>query len=259
MGEKLTNVKRKLQKKEDSTPEYRLVIYMLIVLFFLVVAVLWIPQGEIPSNESDFRYTDLLDYRKSILSLILTAFGAWIGAGAAYFFGRENLREAANSLLQMREQSPRERLRATQVRDIPLRPIDWVVKTSDELKVVSEKLKKETNRWYIPIVQDDGALKTIIHEEGIWRFVDKLSEDGKPYNEIMQSKILDVLAYIDDVTELLRVKDIYITTTLEKSAGDTYELMQNKGVYLAVITDDKGKPTNYFDTADVRRVLLQLI
>ena len=29
--------------------------------------------------------------------IILTAFGAWVGAGAAYFFGREILRESANS------------------------------------------------------------------------------------------------------------------------------------------------------------------
>jgi hypothetical protein len=35
--------------------------------------------------------------RKDLLAIILGAFGAWIGAGAAYFFGRENLRTATES------------------------------------------------------------------------------------------------------------------------------------------------------------------
>ncbi len=87
--------------------------------------------------------------------------------------------------------------------------------------------------------------------------MDKESEAGKPYNEIMQKKVSDVLDYIRVTPELSRVEKVYVPVMLDKSAGDIYELMQNKVVYLAVITDEKGKPTHYFDTGDVGRVLLQ--
>ena len=195
------------------------------------------------------------------LAIILTAFGAWVGAGAAYFFGRENLRQSAENMLAMREPSPKERLRRTQVREIPLRPIDWFVKTSDDVEVVMDKLRAEPGRWFIPIAKDDGSLETIIHEEGVWRFLDEESSAGIAHTDIMQKKISDVLAFLKEpANEDLKkkVQDIYVHVTLDKSAGDANELMQSKGIYLAVITDEKGKPTHFFDTGDVRRVLLQL-
>lgn len=241
-------------------PEFVLVIIMLIVLTILVFAVLWLPIGDIPEGNTTVTYTDLLDYRKSILAIILTAFGAWVGAGAAYFFGRENLRQATDSILAMRELSPKERLRRILVREVPLRPIDWFVKPSDELRVVMDKLRAEPERWFIPIVKDDGSIETIINEEGIWRFLDMESAAGTAYTNIMQKKVSDVLAFLKQPANKnlkKRALDIYVRVTLDTSAGDTHELMQSKGVYLAVITDEKGKPTHFFDTGDVRRVLLQ--
>ena len=70
---------------------------MLIVLVVLVLILLLVPvdvaQGAIPT------FDQMADYRMSLLTLIVTVFGAWVGAGAAYFFGRENLKEAADSML----------------------------------------------------------------------------------------------------------------------------------------------------------------
>ena len=75
-----------------------LVAIMLIVLFFLVVAVLHMSVVPVATNQSlnATQVTQILDFRKNILAIIITAFGAWIGAGAAYFFGRENQREASS-------------------------------------------------------------------------------------------------------------------------------------------------------------------
>lgn len=251
--------------KESQTwwkPEFVLVVIMFIVLTVLVVAVLLLPIGGIPSGDT-VKYTDILDYRKSILAIILTAFGAWVGAGAAYFFGRENLRQSAENMLAMREPSPKERLRRILVREIPLKSIDWFVKTSDEVKVVIDKLRAEPQRWFIPIIKDDGSLETIIHEEGVWRFLlDKEISADISYTDFVKKKnISDVLAFLKEpANEDLKknVQDIHVRVTLDKSAGDTYELMESKGVRLAVITDEKGKPTHFFDLGDVRRVLLQL-
>ena len=252
-----------MQEKETrswKTPEFILVVVMLVVLVVLVNAVLFVPLT-IAEGDNTTKFTDLLDYRKDILAVIITAFGAWVGAGAAYFFGRENLREAASSMLKMREPSPKERLRRTLIREIPPRALDWVVKISDELKTVGDKLKDEPKRWFIPIVKDDGTLVTVIHEEAIWRFMDKESEEseaGTPYTNIWKKKVSDVVAYIKATPGLKRMKGIYVAVTLDMSAGDAHELMQNKGVSLAIVTDEKGKPTHFTHTGDMRRVLLQV-
>ena len=62
------------------TPEFFLVVIMLLTLVVLVGLVLWIPINP-PRDDMVTKFTDLLDYRKSILAVIITAFGAWVGAG----------------------------------------------------------------------------------------------------------------------------------------------------------------------------------
>lgn len=251
-----------MQKNETKfwKPEFILVVIMLIVLTALVILVLSLPVTGISKDSTTVNYDDLLDYRKSILAIILTAFGAWVGAGAAYFFGRENLREAASSLLQMREPSPRERLRRTPIREMPLNPLDWQVKQDEIIEDILKKLKDEPERWFIPIVNDDGTLNTVVHEEAFWRFLDNESEAGTAYNDIKQKKVSDVQDFLSKNADLKKkVEGIYVRVTLDKSAGDAYEQMQKKDVYLAVVLDKEGmgKPTHFITTGDVRTVLLQ--
>jgi hypothetical protein len=239
-----------------KTPEFLLVIVMLLVLTVLVMVVLWAP---IPGTASDAAYMRaVLDYRQSILSVIVAAFGAWVGAGAAYYFGRENMREASSSLLAMREPSPRERLRRTPVREIPPRPIDWVVNEGDEVSGIVEKIKASSKRWFIPVVKDDGALNTVVHEEALWRFVDSESEKGTPYADILKKRVADLMAYLGADPALDRLQGIHVVVTMDQSSGDINEEMQNEEVYLAIVTDEKGRPTHFATTGDIRKVLLQI-
>ena len=250
-----------IETRSLRSPEFILVGIMLVVLLLLVVAVLFAPlpgpSGEQTEGNQTAILTELLEYRKSILAIIITAFGAWVGAGAAYFFGRENLREATTSLLTMREPSPRERLRRTLIQEMLLKPVDWFVKTSDKLEIIIDRLKVDTWRWFISIVDDKDRLDNVIHEEAIWRFVDKESKDGTPYTKIMEMEVSKALQYIKEES-LGRLEEIYVSVKLAESAGDAYERMQDKDVSLAVILDDKGKPTHFITTADIRRVLLQI-
>jgi hypothetical protein len=270
------------QRKEEKetqrwwTPAFSLVVIMLIVFAFLIVVVLYIPGPDTKSfvpdttsfntNASDMysdMYSDALDYRKNILAVIVTVFGAWIGAGAAYHFGRENMKEATSSMLQMREPSAKERLRRTPIREMPLKPLDWRVKTSDLVKDVMDKLKENPKLWFIPIVGKDGKVETIINEEAIWRFVmedketPKADEPSAAVVDNVDKTVNDVLVYIRSKDELKRFEDIYLRVTLDGSAGDAYEQMQSKGAPLAAVADETGNLTHYFTTGDVRRVLLQ--
>jgi len=132
--------------------DFLLVNVMLLVLLALVPIVLCAP---IPGVSTSVDASVVLDYRKSILVVLITAFGAWMGAGAAYCFGRENLREASQSLLAMREPSGEERLRRTLVREVAPRAIDWVVKIDD---TVFGKLESESLRWFIPLIDSTIVL-----------------------------------------------------------------------------------------------------
>ena len=235
-----------------------MVIYMLSTLALLVFLILIIPPLAFTGVGLDALKDlakDCLEYRKTLLSIILTAFGAWVGAGAAYYFGRENMAEASRSLLAMREPSPQERLRRTSIRLIPPRPLDWQVKSSEDLKTVVDKLRTETGKWFIPIVKDDGTLEDVIHEDTVWRMVDAESAGGIPYADIMNKKVSDVLDFVKK-QKLERLMGIYVPVNLDKSAGDAYDLMKTKNVYLAIIVDETGKPTHFIDTGDVRRLLL---
>ncbi|HUW97016.1 MAG TPA: hypothetical protein VMW58_14630 [Anaerolineae bacterium] len=246
--------------RDWRTPEFILVVVMLITLVLLVWGVLLIPLA-VPEGDTTTKFTDVLDYRKSILAVIVTAFSAWVGAGAAYFFGRENLKEAAASLLAMREPSAKDRLRQTPVRDIPPRLLGWTVKKQDDLKSIMAALDTHPEYWFITVVKGDGSLATVLEEEAFWRFVNArlTSEEFKEkkaevaYEAILGLTVQDVLGE----TGLRRFWDCYVPARLDSSAGDVYASMQDEGLVLAVVSDDGGKPTHFFTTADVRRVLLR--
>lgn len=73
--------------------EFYLIVAFLAALVGLVILILWMPADFI-TGSYDATTEEIIGFKKDLLAIILTAFGAWIGAGAAYFFGRENLREA---------------------------------------------------------------------------------------------------------------------------------------------------------------------
>ena len=242
------------EKRKFWTPEFVLIWTMLLVLLVLVIMILFIPPGSRGTSEVTFQ--SVAEYRKTILSIVVTTFGAWVGAGVAYFFGKENLRVAAESMLAMREQSPQERLRRTPIRAVPPKPIDWLVKASDDVKSVIDKLKAEPQRWFVPVTEDDGSLKTLLHEQAIWRFVDQQSSGGTNYADTLKKKVSEVIDYIK-ATGLEKDMNIYVTVAMDQTAGEAYDLMQSKKVFLAIVLDDKKAPKYYIDTADIRTLLLR--
>lgn len=271
------NETQSLDKQGRYPWEFWLVICMLVALLILVLVILWrdVPGPNIsliPEREGgrEITFRDLLDYnnrmlenRKDILSLIVTAFGAWVGAGAAYFFGRENLRVASEGLLAMRQRSPRERLSQTSIKQIPPTPIDWKVDKDTLVVDVRKKLEAEPSRWFIPIIKkDDGTLETVVNEEAVWRFL--LAPEGQeppppapPAPPAPPTKkISDLLTYIASKPDLMRFRDIHITVPMETTVGAASDLMESQRVFLAIVVSE-GKPTHFFTTSEVRKILLQ--
>lgn len=242
-------------QRRGPSLEFWLVFVMLVALVILVVAVLFwpidIPGYPTPPAGKETTFKDILDYRTQILSVIITAFGAWVGAGAAYFFGRENLRVAADSLLAMRDISPRERLRKTSIKQLPPASIDWTVKKSTPLEEVRAKLTENPERWFIPVVNDEGRLETVLNEEAFWRFWTHDPAASPPAGDTVN----DVLEFIKNNEGLQRFRDRYVEVPLDTTVGAATEMMDNKHVFLAVVVID-GKPSFFFTTSEVRKLLL---
>jgi len=194
-----------------------------------------------------------MDFRKNVLAVILTAFGAWVGAGAAYFFGRENLREATQGMLDMRHGTARDRLNQISVGEIPLKHLDWKVGTGATVDEVMTKLKSDPSLWFIPIIDANGFLLNILHGEAVWRTV--FSEPNNKRNDKILS-IGDVLTAVQKDPQLQKKANIYITARRQQSLGEIHDLLLSKDIYICVVADDQGKPAGYFDTGDVRKILV---
>jgi hypothetical protein len=252
--------------------EFWLVVGMLIALLILILAILLPPMPRpdvslLPVDRQAINFQNILDYnsmmlasRKDILSIIIAAFGAWVGAGAAYFFGRENLRVAANSLLAMRDLSPKERLRQTSIKQIPPTPIDWTVRRATKISAVKETLSQRPERWFAVIIKEDGTLETVINEEAVWRFlVDKLppaSAEESIRKRYEEATVDDLIKFIEETEALKRFNQIHVTVAMEANVGTANDLMDSRHVFLAIVTSD-GKPTHFFTTSEVRKLLLQ--
>ena len=254
------NQTQTVDRKGRYALEFWLVVIMLVVLCILVVVVLFWPIPAVPAAPvgRDTTFKEVLEYRSNLLSIIITAFGAWVGAGAAYFFGRENLRVAADSLLAMREVSPRERLRRTSIRQIPPATIDWVVEKTTSVDDVKAKLEAEPARWFVPVVKSDKSLETVINEEAVWRFLLSPITPPPPAASAGSPKktVQDILDYIDSDKNLKRFRDIQVTVPMETTVGAAYELMESKHLFLTIV-ESEGKPTHFFTTSDVRKMLMQ--
>jgi hypothetical protein len=243
----------------DKKPEFQLVVYMLITLTALVFIVLIIPI-QLSSSPDANSLTQILKYRQDILTVIVTAFSAWIGAGAAYFFGRENLRDATKGMLDMRELPPREKLRQIPLKELPPRPITWKVNTDTPLKKVYDKLIKDVNWWFIVITKKDDSLETVIEEEAVWRYIDELRKESQNTDDILEkNSVGKLLEFIHKDSKLAnKVDGIFVKVSNNYTLGVVNDLMLDHGVFLAIITDDSNKPLSYVSSDDIRKAFMKM-
>ena len=92
----------------------------------------------------------------------------------------------------------------------------------------------------------------VIDEEAVWRYLVDMKTDG--------GTLKNVLDYLEGVPKLKRRTDkIYVDASLDNNVGFVDEKIKEreKDVYVAIIIDDKGKPTHYITTGDIRRILMK--
>lgn len=240
-----------------NSAEFILVCFLLLALLLAMLMIFTLVTG------TDATATQA--NRKDLLAIILGAFGAWIGAGAAYFFGRENLRAATDSMLRMRAVSPQERLMQTALGNMKLDPMPRTFQIGTQLREVVEWLKEDADRFFVVIVKKDGRVDKAIESEAVYRYL--LDTDAKADQE--KNTLEHAVAYLEGQVKLLEdsgeheqaehMKSLVNAAVVLKdseSAGLANQMMGQRNVFVTIVVNEKRLPVGAINTGHIRSLLL---
>jgi hypothetical protein len=240
-----------MTKKSSSRPFYS----SEFTLVFVLILALLVTIGLI------FIFSSGTD-RKDLLAIILGAFGAWIGAGAAYFFGRENMDSATESMLKMR-MTPQDILANTSLRCLKYRSIPQTFKADTKISAVVEWLKEDPDRFFALILSDTGQVDKALHIEAISRY---LIREGNADTDI-EKPLSEVVKHIEEKLNAVKGTDaaqsweslINAAVVLEdwRSASMANNLMEKEKRRITIVIDEKRKPVGYITSGTIRRLMLQ--
>ena len=239
----LDEEKKNLLAKSLSEKSYYLVVIMLCILGVLVFCLLIM---------SPFGSDELLDYYKWTLSVLVGAFGAWIGAGAAYFFGKENLQESGRSTetaMRIQQESFRRAPLIERIKDMTLTAMNqnFFFDFEKTKKDVADKLVEFKGYWFVPVLEKDtGVLQDIIHAQVFW---------ASTYDDALTIK--ELVSKMDTDAKLRKLHGdlFYAKISSNDKITDVYSQMSQRDAEVAIVVDEKGKPSHCLSKTDLRTFL----
>jgi hypothetical protein len=244
------------QRSSDrwKSPEFWLVVALLVALMLAMLMIFQLGEA---------------DEKKDFLAIVLGAFGAWIGAGAAYFFGRENMREATESMLRMRGVTPQERLTQTAIVDLRPKPIPQTFKVSDAVETALNWFEVDPERFFIVVLNNDSKLQNVVHEEALYRYLYKLYETQTPppANPLLENlgTVIEVITrdaekLKSDKPEASRALNGLVNAAVvlqdRQTAFVANETMERERKFVTIVVNSQSMPIGYITTADIRRFVL---
>lgn len=263
-GVKEEEIKMFTQQDEDETKEKKyphlleffLVLTMLCVLTLLLVGIMVVfplmAAGKVGGPDYD---KEIIDYSKWVVTALLAAFGAWIGAGAAYFFGKANLRESSRSTAEALKIVKGFR-GLKYIKDINLTAMNtaFLFNFDNTGSEVFKGLNANVGYWFVPVIEGkkgksegDGKLKDVIHARVFWS-LEKTQKDKMIeaiVNDIEKNKEL----------KKLHGEDFYSKVNLKDPIKDVYDEMKEKNKSVGIVVDDKNRPTHCFTRTDLASLL----
>lgn len=239
-------------KPDRSTARlaFSLVVIMLAVLFILALVLLFLPP------RAGIDKDKLVEYYKWAFSVLIGAFGAWIGAGAAYFFGRENLAESSRSTeaaLRIQQDALRGPPRVEFIKDATFTAMntEFMFRSGAKKADVLKGLKDHIDYWFVPVLDDagNGTLEDIVHSRVFW---EAGFEDSDHLGKILSE--IDTVAAHKDLRKL-HGPSFFIKVTPGDKASDVFDKMDKGGVVVGIVVDEKGKPVYCFTKIDLQNLL----
>jgi hypothetical protein len=197
----------------------------------------------------------IIEYSKWVLTTLVGTFGAWIGAGAAYFFGKESLVESGASTeaaMTIQQDTLQGAAGPKYIRELALTDVDdtFKFKSSDEKKDVIAKLDLPQYKgyWWVPVF-DQGVLKDIIHARVFW------DDDFKVDDSI--SKIVNAIENSKEKNAkfgALHDKSFFVMANRDAEVADMLDKMKKSGATVGIIVNNEGKPISCFTKQDLLNV-----
>ncbi len=175
-------------------------------------------------------------------------------AGAAYFFGKENLAESSQSTeaaLKLQQKLFQRAPTFELIKDMTLTAMNpnFVFETDADVKGIVEKMESTfRGYWFVPMVKKDtGVLMDIIHAQALW---------GEKRDNL---KLEDKLAEIDKGTDVslkkLHGSSFFASIALNDKISDVYARMDHDDAEVAIVVDEKGKPSHCLTKTELRTFL----
>jgi hypothetical protein len=224
-----------------------------LLLVIVLVAALLITEGLVfgfMKNTADF---------KDILALTFGTFGAWIGAGAAYFFGRENLKSATDSMLQISGKTPGEILSKTKIKDMNPRTVKTLRLTDPVVKAL-EWVQQEIKKYLIAIVNEDNKFVCAISDEAVITYAYAQLKDNKDINTGNQT-LNDLVEYFKQKQNTNEDCGYFIKYAVQLDENMTVAeanaaIEKGDTTYIGVILNAQKQPVGYLTTNDIRKLLV---
>lgn len=246
------------KRKDNGAPfEYKLVLHMLLSLSVLLILLVLLPLFAPLILKEPKDANDFIEYCKWLSPALLGAFGAWIGAGAAYFFGRENLRlsnESTQNALKTQQQMS---MGKNLIKDINLTPLnkDFEFNLEATVEDVMTKLNENVDYWFVPVLEGQ-KMKDVIHTEALWRYINENPE--KDQIKPGQAKLSEVIKYINEKqhTKADKLHGFFREVKMDDNVEMVLGTMNMSGASVGIVCDEQGKPTHCFSRKDLRSFLI---
>jgi hypothetical protein len=254
--------KKTRDKANGDNSAYNIVVWMLVALLILVVIMLTAPPllerwggnavkeptEEMRKNRMDAYF----EYYKWCLSVLVGSFGAWIGAGAAYFFGKENLKESSASTeraLKIQQGGGRT---VERIKDLALTAINtaFLFSLGDKVAKVREGLDAHRGYWFVPVLDgsNNGTIADVVHAQVFWKAND---DDLKTTIKIFLEKV-DVS---DQMLKELRGDSFFLQVSPDDRAEEVLKRMKDKDLAVGIVVDGKNRPTHCFTQMELNTFL----
>jgi hypothetical protein len=257
---------------------FNIVLWMLLSLSVVVVLALLAPllldvwiwsDAKVVGEELRQKRLDAyFEYYKWCLSMLMGTFGAWIGAGAAYFFGRENLKESSASTeraLKIQQGGGRP---AERIRDLTLTAMntEFLFGPGDDVGEVCKGLNAHRGYWFVPVLDDSqkGTIGDVVHARLVWEWAETEDRnqvkgepaDGKAIKSETIKALLDrVDASNDPKAKKLHGSSFFLQVSPDDRTKEVQARMSDMDLAVGIVVDGKGRPTHCFTQMELNTFL----
>jgi hypothetical protein len=210
----------------------------------LIIVVAGVNAIRVPEKEQRDQFFDIAKY---VLGVLLPVIGAWVGTVLAFYFGQVNFEAASKSAANLvRQLSPREKLQAEAAGQAMMKinevttfkiPPDKTEADITIRELIDGGFEKEKSRprQRLPILDDDGTGKYVLHRSTIDAFI----APKKRPPDVDESTLS-----LKDLLEDPKIKDYIINSFLplapDATLADAKDLLDKNPQCLDILVTQNG-------------------